>query len=456
MFVNRKSELRYLEQKYNTRGAQFVVLYGRRRVGKTELVKEFLKTKPGIYYLAEKLPEKLQLEKLSEKVIEFFREDVIKRFEDWEMLFKYLARKKERFVLVIDEFPYLIAKDPDFLTTFQKGWDEYLKDSGVFLILTGSSVSIMENSVLNYKSPLYGRRTGQMLLKPFRFESLNGFFGDRYSFEELLKIWGTLDGIPLYLKQFDKSLTYYENVKSKLFDPGEILFSEAEFLLNEELREPRNYFAILRAISLGKRKLGEIINETGIDKSSIMKYISVLNMLHIVEKEVPLGEDPHKSKKGLYKICDNYFRFYFRYIFYYKDLLSLGQVERVMSLLRKTENHFFSFTYENLAQSLLNKMVEGYAIYPESGRWWDRNVEIDVIGINREENKIIFGEVKWTEKPVGSNILRALIEKSNKKIWEKFSDRSYILFSKSGFTKELIEMARRDKNIFLVHGAEQQ
>ncbi|RLL90776.1 ATPase AAA, partial [Mesotoga sp. HF07.pep.5.2.highcov] len=259
MFVGRKRELAYLEERFERGKPELLILYGRRRVGKTELTKEFLRKKRGIYYLAEKLPENLQLKKLSEKVIEFFHEDIITKFSNWEMLFKYLASKHDRYILVIDEFPYLIEREPYIISAFQKGWDEYLSNSNVFLVLTGSSVSLMENSVLSYKSPLYGRRTGQLLLNQFPFNEIGAFFEKKYEFDDLLKIWGTLGGVPFYLEQFDSDLDYYGNVMEKIYNQNEVLFAEAEFLLNEELREPRNYFAILRAISLGKRKLGEII-----------------------------------------------------------------------------------------------------------------------------------------------------------------------------------------------------
>jgi hypothetical protein len=450
MFVGRKRELAYLEERFNRERPELLILYGRRRIGKTELTKEFLREKRGIYYLAEKLPERLQLKKLSEKVIDFFREEIISEFTDWEMLFKYLASKRDRYVLVIDEFPYIIEREPELITVFQKGWDEYLSKSRVLLILTGSSISIMENSFLNYKSPLYGRRTGQVFLNQFSFSEINDFFEKKLEFDDLLKIWGTLGGVPFYLEQFDDNLDYYGNVKEKIFDQGEILFAEAEFILNEELREPRNYFAILRAISLGKRKLGEILNETGIDKSSIMKYISVLNLLGIVEKEVPAGEDAMKSKKGLYRIADNFFRFYFRYVFYYKDLILTDQKEMALKILRDTESQFFALTYEDLARSMANYFSQSR--YFEIGRWWDRKTEIDLVGIDKEEKRILFGEVKWSGKAVGTDILRNLREKGNLSQWSNFEKIQYVIFSRSGFTEALMNEAKSDRSIILVHG----
>lgn len=450
MFVGRKRELAFLEERLVKGRPELIILYGRRRVGKTELTKEFLRRKRGIYYLGEKLPEQLQLKKLSEKVVEFFNEDIITEFSDWEMLFKYLAARHERYVLVIDEFPYLIEREPGIITAFQKGWDEYLSKSNVFLILTGSSVSVMENSVLSYKSPLYGRRTGQLLLNQFTLSEIGDFFGKKYEFDDLLKIWGTLGGVPFYLEQFDSSLDYYGNVEEKILNQGEVLFAEAEFLLNEDLREPRNYFAILRAISLGKRKLGEIINETGIDKSSIMKYISVLNLLGIVEKEVPVGEDPLKSKKGLYRIADNFFRFYFRYVFYYKDLVLTDQKERLLSILKDTENQFFSLIYEDFAHSAIREITG--SSYIEIGRWWDRNSEIDLVGMDREEKRILFGEVKWSGNPVGTDVLATLREKANLPQWDNFKKKEYAIFSRSGFTKAVIDEAKSDRSLILVSG----
>jgi AAA+ ATPase superfamily predicted ATPase len=233
-----------------------------------------VKDKPHIYFLCERIATHKQMKKFTEKLGEYFRDEFLPEegFRDWEIAFRYIFNKNEKIVVIIDEFPYLVETDDAIPSTFQKIWDLYLKDSKVYLMLLGSSISMMEKTLLFYKTPLYGRRAGQVLIKPFRFREVQKAFPDK-KFEDILSIYSIVGGTPLYLNKFYKR-NYFDVVKEELLRKGQPLYEEVEFLLREELREPRNYFVILEAISLGKHKLSEIINETGFEKGMVSRYLT--------------------------------------------------------------------------------------------------------------------------------------------------------------------------------------
>ncbi|MBI5185179.1 MAG: ATP-binding protein [Nitrospinae bacterium] len=291
--------------------AQFIVLWGKRRIGKTEIVKRFVKGKLHLYFLAESTNEKEQLRRFSILVGEFFREPLLltRGFDAWEEAFRYLRDKNERLILAVDEFPYLIQSNPGIPSLFQKGWDEYLSGSKVFLILLGSSVGMMETEVLGHKSPLYGRRTGQWKIQPMPFSAVRQFRKGK-SFEDGVMHYSVAGGVPAYWLQFPEKKDFRQNLTDHVLRKGETLYDEVEFLLREEFREPRHYFSLLQAVSHGKRKLSEIVNATGIPQPMANKYLGILSDLDIVEREVPVTEEkPLKSKKGLYRIKDRFFLF---------------------------------------------------------------------------------------------------------------------------------------------------
>ncbi len=454
-FFNREQELKFLQRKYREKGAQLIILYGKRRVGKTEIVKQFFRDKPHLYLLADKLPEETQLADMAGKIGAFFQDQLVveRGFGRWEQLFAYLQNKtaRQRIVVVLDEFPYLLEANPAVASLFQKGWDEYLKDTRIFLVLLGSSIAMMESEVLGQKAPLYGRRTGQLKVQPFSFHELASMFPAK-SFDERLAYYSVLDGIPLYLLRFEPRRSFLENVRRNLLTKGELLYEEAEFILRQELKEPRNYFSILRAISLGKRKLSEIVNETGLPQNVLTKYLSVLRDLRIVDKEVPITElQPEKSKRGLYYITDNFFKFWFRFVFLNKSLLEEGQIALVLRKIKAELPQFSGGIYEEILPEIWRRAVPALS-FPYAGRWWQGDREIDLVALRPEEKTILFGEAKWTNKPVGTNIFEELVAKSEAVEWQKKKRKAYFaLFSKSGFTPAMTALARA-RGIFLFHG----
>ncbi len=451
MFSNRESELEFLNESYGDSKAQFVVVYGKRRVGKTELVKQFFKNVRHIYFLADKAPEKEQLRLLSEKVGLLYKDEFLlsRGFGNWHEFFRYI-KDKGRVVVVIDEFPFLIEANRAVPSIFQKGWDEDLSGSGIFLILLGSSIGMMETEVLGYKSPLFGRRTGQILVEPLSFRDAKKFFPDK-SDEEFMYIYSILGGTPAYLLQFDPSADLWKNIRKKILVPEAYLFTEPEFILKEELREPRNYFSILRAVSMGKTRVSEIINETGFEKNVVGKYLSVLTDLRIVKREVPVTEKSYeKSKKGIYMLDDSFFRFWFKFVFPNKSFIEEDETGYVINNKIKPEMDIFvSWTYEEVCRSFVRKGLLNGMRFNKVGRWWTKDGELDIVGINEDENAILFGEAKWSAKKIGMDILNDLKRKASMVDWGG-EDRKeyYVLFSKRGFTEEVRETAQREK-IFL-------
>jgi uncharacterized protein len=446
-FINREAELSFLEEAWQSPKAQFVVLWGKRRVGKTELVKKFIADKPHIYFLSESTHDREQLSRFSTALGKFFLEPLLttRGFAGWEESFEYVRDKKIKFVLAIDEFPYLIQSNPAIPGLFQKAWDEYWSKSGICLILLGSSIAMMESEVLGYTSPLYGRRTGQWRVEPMDFEAVRKFRSSA-SFEDRLFHYALAGGIPAYWLQFDRKIDFSHNLKLHVLKKGRALYDEVEFILREELREPRYYFALLQAVAQGKRKLSEIVNATGISQPTANKYLGVLADLGIVERELPVTEDkPLKSKKGLYLITDEFFGFWFSFIFPRRSELEMNMTEAVLKDIMGQMPHYVSRVYEKISREMLRKHSDLFFPFSAVGRWWDKNEEIDLVAVNPALNSILFCEVKWSKKPVGVDIYEALRTKAKLITWGK-TDRKefYCLFSKKGFTDAMIKLAKKD------------
>ncbi len=454
-FINRETELDFLNEKWHSDESQLIIIYGKRRVGKTELSIQFAKDKPHIYFLCERITMRSQLKKFTEAVGEYFKDEFLPQegFKDWETAFRYLSQKNRKIAVIIDEFPYLVETDRAVPSSFQKAWDIHLKDSKIYIMLLGSSISMMERTTLFYKAPLYGRRTGQFLIKPFKFKDTKKVFPDK-SFEEILSIYTTVGGTALYLNKFHNR-DYLDVVKEDILKKGQPLYEEVEFLLREELKEPRNYFVILEALSLGKNKLSEIINETGFDKGTVSRYISILNDLQITRKEIPVTEKvPEKSRKGIYLIDDNFFSFWFRFIFRNRSLLEEHKTGEVISKIKRALPELLAKNYEKISGEILLDAIMNKKLphkFESYGRWWDKNEEIDLVAINRQTNEILFGEVKWSNKLIGINIYEALKNKATQVVWGRKDRKEYFaLFSKSGFSPEMKKTAKKE-NIYLFH-----
>ncbi|NTU42711.1 MAG: ATP-binding protein [Nitrospirales bacterium] len=443
--------MRFLESRWHEESPQLIVLWGKRRVGKTELVKQFLQGKPHIYFLGESTSETQQIRRFSDALAAFYKDPLLETrgFTGWEEAFRFLAAKNEKLLIAVDEFPYLIESNPAIPSLFQKAWDEYWAKGSLYVILLGSSMAMMENEVLGYRSPLYGRRTGQWHVDPMPFSSV-GKFREGKPFADRIAHYAVAGGIPAYWLQLSPEKGYEKNLSDHVLKKGEMLYDEVEFILREELREPRYYFAILQAIAQGKRKLSEIVNATGISQPVANKYLSVLADLRIVERELPVTEDkPLKSKKGLYRITDEFFLFWFRFIFPRRGELEMGLTKEVLEQIKRDLPQHLGAIYEKVAIETVRQNRERFFPFQAVGRWWEQNEEIDLVAFNKDQDSILFGEVKWSEKQVGTNIYEELKEKARKVQWgSKTRKEHYCLFSKKGFTSGMMQLARKE-GVFL-------
>jgi hypothetical protein len=305
---------------------------------------------------------------------------------------------------------------------------------------------MMESETLAQRAPLYGRRTGDLPVQPLEFAGVRQFLPRHWSFEQCVEVYATLGGMPGYLTQFDLDAALEENVRIQILTPGAFLFREVTFLLMEELREPRTYLAILRAIGQGKRKFGEIVNETGLAKNVLHKYLHVLEGLQLVEREVPVTEEiPQRSKRSLYGLRDPFVAFWFQCVYPYVSDLELRESKPALRRFRQVLPHLLGRAYERIAREILRRTTALPFPLLHIGRWWDPATEIDVVGLNEEANAILFGEVKWSPKPLGVDVLRELQAKARRVSWGRPGRReAFALFSRTGFTPDLRRVAREE------------
>lgn len=449
-FVNRESELAYLNKSWQEKKPNLVVIYGRRRIGKTELIKEFFQRKKHLYFLGRKVSEKDNLKFISSALAQKYRDSflALQPLTSWDAFFEYLIGKiRQKTVVVFDEFPYFISATPGLASIFQYWWDKKLKDNPYFfLILCGSSISMMLEEVLLYKAPLYGRRTGQILLKPMSFFDSWKFFPKK-SFSDFLEVFTVTGGVPEYLQRFSQYPCLDEALKNEVFLKQAFLYEEVDFLLKEELREPKNYFSILKSLALKRNRISEIIGETGLPKTAIHNYLFNLENLDLIEKEVPPTEKhPLKSRKGRYWLKDNFFRFWFNFVLPLKESVEVEDFQNIDLRLKKYFPSLVEETYERVAQEILLTYSEKIGGFSRIGRYWDKESEIDIVTVNKDKERILFVEVKWSKKKLGVNIFKDLVKKAKNVNWgQENRENVFALFSKSGFTEKMQELSKREK-----------
>ncbi len=452
-FINRDNECAGLEKEYKREGSSFVVIYGRRRVGKTTLIKEFIKSKNTLYFLADTQNETLQLDRFKEIVSEQRHDEALASLavHSWDSLFKYIVKhivSKEKLIIVIDEFQYLAKVNKAVPSIFQRIWDELLIDANIMLILCGSIISMMYNTVLRYSSPLYGRRTAQLKLNPLVFRDFSAFFKGKTPIQ-LIELYAILSGVPKYIEIFrlsgsDKG-SIFRAIEENILDKDSFLYHEPVYILNEELTETATYFSLMEVISKGEHKIGNIANRLQIPANHLTSFLNRLVEMELVEREVPVTEEnPSKSKRGLYFIKDHFFRFWFRYVLPYKSYIEIGNTQLVLNKIRQTFHLFVSQVFEKVCMEYLmeNPKIEIHKM----GRWWNNREEIDIVALSEKE--VLLGECKWWEKEVGINVLKDL-ERKSAFIDKEGKELYYALFSKNGFTSELEHRAAGANNLFL-------
>jgi AAA+ ATPase superfamily predicted ATPase len=454
MFLGREKELRKLNKLWNSNSFEMVIIYGRRRVGKTTLINEFCKEKKHIFFAAMESTKDINLNAFSESLFAFkgkYSGVSFNKFEDIFDNIRILA-EKERIILVIDEYPYLAKSFSGISSMLQNFIDHYFKKTKFFIILCGSSMSFMENQVLGYESPLYGRRTAQLKILPFNYYDTIQWFHS-YNLEDKSLAYGISGGIPLYVERLSKYKNIKEAMLNELFDNSGYLFEEPKNLLKQELREPALYNAIVTAIANGSSKLSEISTKVSLDTGTCSKYISVLISLGIIIKIMPINES--SSKKSIYKIEDMLFRFWYRFI---PANMSGIVSERIFNTFDRSVTRYISdymgLVFEEMCKQYLLYYAQNLPIdIGDIGQWWGtdnkrkRQVEIDIVVISPDKKSCLFCECKYKNELMDESVLNQLIENAN--AFGYLENRYYCLFSKSGFTEKLNKRAI-DKNILLL------
>lgn len=458
-FINREIELQLLQELDESRQATLFIVYGRRRVGKTELLRHFCQERPHIFLAATQTTEKHQLSVWSRLLWQqaYGQELADFTFPDWEASLRFLATlaERQRLGVVIDEFPYLIESNPALPSILQKVWDETLRQTQLFLILCGSSIGMMEQETLSYHSPLYGRRSGQLLLLPLEFAAARLFLGS-YEASEQVETYAAVGGMPAYLEQIEASRPLAANVIDRILRPNRLLYDEPLFLLRTELREPRNYFAVLQAIAHGNTRSNAIAQASGVgDARTVSKYLSVLQDLRLIERITPVTEtQPEKSRLGLYRLSDHFLRFWFRFVAPHRSALDQGQAQLVWQTeIEPRLSEFTGPVFEQICQQFLWQEARAARLpfAPQQiGAWWQGQQEIDLVALNRAEGIILAGECKWRNQPVGSNVL-ADLRRTAATLLAQIPHQQvyYALFAKAGFTPDLLAQAKSDSSLLL-------
>ncbi|MCZ7394830.1 MAG: ATP-binding protein [Candidatus Methanoperedens sp.] len=398
-FINRKNEIRILEDIYNSNSSSLVVIYGRRRVGKTELSREFIKGKKAVYIFIEIKPEAPIFKDIEESLGEILK--IKPRIESWDDFFNLIFEQKEKLIIVFDEFQNLSKVNPGIFSKFQKYWDlNHNKSQHMFLII-GSYVGMIKKIFKDTKEPLFGRATMLFNIKPFNFFDsftfLNAFFN--LEIENASKFYFIFGGVPKYLLLAGQMGTDdpVETFK-KLFIDTRILAEEGKNILTLEFgSEHRSFFSILEAISSGNATPKEISDYTGLQPGAVSKYLyELVNNYEIVIREKPVIMSRVRDTR--YFLLDNFFNFWFRFIYRNSRLLEINP-EKAFELIMKDINSYFGKAFEKLAVEFLVEMNRKGSLHFEFmdiGRWWHRNEEIDIITLNKEKKEISFFECKWS------------------------------------------------------------
>jgi AAA+ ATPase superfamily predicted ATPase len=452
MFINRQRELAFLERRYASEQAELVVLYGRRRVGKTELLRRFCEGKRHFFYIADLGTEASTLAEVSRRYGELFHGDPAStHFATWDQVFKALARQagEGRLVVVLDEFTYLLQTSSALPSILQRLWDETLQHTRLMLILSGSkgaeglrSRGAGEKSSPRLRSPAPPLPcSAEWHLQPLAFSDARLFLPG-YSLPDQVRAYAVLGGVPAYLRQFDDRRPLLTNVEDEILSQGAFLYDEPRFLLQMELREPRVYFTILEAVATGRVRQNDIRQAVGINGASLGYYLGALRDLGLLERIVPVTEaDPARSRQGLYHLLDPFFRFWFRFVYRERVHLERGDTAVVRRAVEDQLEALTGLAFEDLCRARVwDLAAEGRIPFEPQrvGRWWDSQAQVDVAAVNDEY--ILLGECRWRGRPVGDDVLAELKRKAARVAGQEGASRRrqvLALFSRAGFTETL-------------------
>lgn len=447
VFRDRDKELGSLQEMYDRRGGQLLLVFGRRRVGKSRLLREFAKNKPAIFYQASTESEAAQVEKFSGQLADYFGDSPPERFSGWsaalERLLRRASKEPGRHLVIFDEFQNMVDQNQAIPSILQGLWDEMGESSEMMVVLCGSIVSEL-NRLRQGSEPLYGRFSGVYKIKPFSFQQASLFFPGK-NLEHRVRFYGVLGGMPMYLNLAGSYESVWRLVEKEFLDPMKILYEEVPLLLSQELREPAKFMTILSLISRGLTRLPQIGSSMAMSTGILSHYLSQLVEMDLLERQVPVTEgSTERSRKGSYELKDNFVRFWFRFLFPYKHLVERGEGAAVMSIVRRDFDTFIGPVAEEIARETVRRasaVGDLPAQFDRVGRYWDRKVEIDICGIPEGGGPYLWGECKWKSSRVGGKEYHALKEKVAASGVNAGGKNLFLLCSRSGFAQELRKLA---------------
>ncbi len=454
--IGRGEELGRIEALYQSDTFEFLVMYGRRRVGKTTILQEFAQKREVLFYSAQEKNDSLNLRDFSRMLQMHFGRQYIAPFGTWEEAFSYLTDniRDTRVALIIDEFPFLAGTNPSIKSMIQHEIDHHWKGQNLFLILCGSAVSFMVNDVMGYESPLYGRVTSSMEVCPFDYRDGADFFPD-YTNEEKLVAYGILGGIPRYLNAFSSRDSISANIEKAILRNGAFLNDEPMMLLRTELREPNIYNSILEAIARGYNRLTEIADCIHEEKSKCSKYMTTLEAIRLVEKRVPCGEKVN-SRKSIYVLTDNFYRFWYHYIFVNKSYYELLGAKDASQEIMGDISDFMGLAFEEICRQYLVRQAKKKRlpfVPAEIGKWWGNNPviraqdDIDLLALSKKKTEGLFVECKFTGRPMPMEEYEDLVIAA-KAFPEEM--KKYLMFiSRSGYTAPVQRRAKEEGAVLL-------
>ncbi|MBW3090945.1 ATP-binding protein [Bifidobacterium miconisargentati] len=464
-FVGRTEELKTLEYHASLGRFQMVVVYGRRRVGKTALIAHFCENRRTLWFTAKEQSAAANLREFSQAVLSFFREPNFPAgFTRWDDALNYIADKAkdspaDPFVLVLDELPYAAAAEPSLPSVLQIAIDHRFKDTNMLMVLCGSNEGFMESKVLGYKSPLYGRRNAQIRLKPFDLFEACALMPPDADWQTRIHYYAALGGTPYYLEQIDPDLTFSQNMQARCFSQNGILYEEPMMLLRQELREPALYSSILDAVGAGRTKPKEIAEYAGVDPNTVGSYLRTLEQLGIIERLVPFGEDPNRSRKGLWKIRDPFFAYWYRFVSPATALVDTGygQAAAVSATSGEVFDTYVGQQFETMCTQWLLRQCREQRIdfLPTAfGKWWGNDpiareqTDIDVVMIDSINHKVLLGECKWREHLNETEAIDRL--KARSPLIRENGDRLYYLFTKRPASAATQAKAAADSTLTII------
>ena len=454
-FIARQRELHLLDREWRAPDARLLILYGRRRNGKTRLITHWMKTSGvrALYWVAEPTSPADQLRAFSQALYNFENPQTPApldfTYADWRQAFQQIGQltRAGRLVLALDEFTYLVAVQPGIAAMLQNAWDHHLSQSNLFLIVAGSHLGMMQRELLAANAPLYGRSTSQLKLPALSFGDTRHFY-TTYSALERVELYAMLGGVPGYWTRFQPSRSLAENVREQVLGDGGLVTDEPRLLLQDFLAEVHNYVGILRALAEGLRMPTEIANRVGLKGPHVSPYLTRLIEAGYVERRVPIT-GPHTTRLGRHYISDPFLRFYFRFLSTRLDQLALGVTTQLVAEVRRHLMDFIgTHTWEELCREWLLR-ASAHSRLPflpdQVGSTWNRNAQVDVAGINWMEHTLYLGECKWLKGPAEVDILHKLVkEKAPQFVPADGQWRVYLLgFSRSGWSAAAQQFARK-------------